>query len=47
MLNLFSGLSDDQIKNTKKKMEIDMGPSVIREFVDKPKNVDDDILKKI
>ena len=34
MLNLFSGMSDDQIKNTMKMMGIDMDPSVIRQFVD-------------
>ena len=46
MLNLFSGMSDDQIKNTMKMMGIDMDPSVIRQFVDKLKNADDDTLKK-
>ena len=37
MLNLFSGMSDDQIKNTMKMMGIDMDPSVIRQFVDQLK----------
>ena len=46
MLNLFSGMSDDQIKNTMKMMGIDMDPSVIRQFVDKLKNADDDTLNK-
>lgn len=44
MLNLFSGMSDEQIKNTMKMMGIDMDPSVIRQFVDKLKNADDDVL---
>ena len=46
MLNLFSGMSDDQIKNTMKMMGIDMDPSVIRQFVDQLKNADDDTLNK-
>ena len=46
MLNLFSGMSDEQIKNTMKMMGIDMDPSVIRQFVDQLKNADDDTLKK-
>ena len=46
MLNLFSGMSDDQIKNTMKMMGIDMDPSVIRKFVDQLKNADDDTLNK-
>ena len=46
MLNLFSGMSDDQIKSTMKMMGIDMDPSVIRQFVDQLKNADDDTLKK-
>ena len=46
MLNLFSNMSDDQIKNTMKMMGIDMDPSVIRQFVDQLKNADDDTLKK-
>ena len=39
-------MSDDQIKNTMKMMGIDMDPSVIRQFVDKLKNADDDTLNK-
>ena len=46
MLNLFSGMSDDQIRNTMKMMGVDMDPSVIRQFVDQLKNADDDTLKK-
>ena len=46
MLNLFSGMSDDQIKNTMKMMGVDMDPSVIRQFVDQLKNADDDTLNK-
>ena len=46
MLNLFSGMSDEQIKNTMKMMGIDMDPSVIRQFVDQLKNADDDTLKQ-
>ena len=46
MLNLFSGMSDDQIKNTMKMMGIDMDPSVIRQFVDQLKNADDDTINK-
>ena len=46
MLNLFSGMSDDQIKNTMKMMGIDMDPSVIRQFVEQLKNADDDTLNK-
>ena len=46
MLNLFSGMSDEQIKNTMKMMGIDMDPSVIRQFVDQLKNADDDTLNK-
>lgn len=46
MLNLFSGMSDDQIKNTMKMMGIDMDPSVIRQFVEKLKNSSDDDLNK-
>ena len=46
MLNLFSGMSDDQIKNTMKMMGIDMDPSVIRQFVDKLKNADDATLNQ-
>ena len=46
MLNLFSTMSDDQIKNTMKMMGIDMDPSVIRQFVDQLKNADDDTLKQ-
>ena len=46
MLNLFSGMSDEQIKGTMKMMGIDMDPSVIRQFVDQLKNADDDTLKK-
>ena len=46
MLNLFSGMSDDQIKNTMKMMGIDMDPSVIRQFLDQLKNADDDTLNK-
>ena len=46
MLNLFSGMSDDQIKNTMKMMGIDMDPSVIRQFIDQLKNADDDTLNK-
>ena len=46
MLNLFSGMSDEQIKGTMKMMGIDMDPSVIRQFVDQLKNADDDTLNK-
>ena len=46
MLNLFSGMSDEQIKNTMKMMGIDMDPSVIRQFVDKLKNADDATLNQ-
>ena len=46
VLNLFSGMSDDQIKNTMKMMGIDMDPSVIRQFVDQLKNADDDTINK-
>ena len=46
MLNLFSGMSDEQIKGTIKMMGIDMDPSVIRQFVDQLKNADDDTLNK-
>ena len=46
MLNLFSGMSDEQIKNTMKMMGVDMDPSVIRQFVDQLKNADDDTLNK-
>ena len=46
MLNLFSGMSDDQIRNTMKMMNIDMDPSVIRNFVDQLKNADDATLNQ-
>ena len=46
MLNLFSGMSDDQIKNTMKMMGIDMDPAIIRQFVDKLKNADDATLNQ-
>ena len=46
MLNLFSGMSDDQIRNTMKMMNIDMDPSVIRKFVDQLKNADDATLNQ-
>ena len=46
MLNLFSGMSDDQIKNTMKMMGIDMDPAVIRQFVDQLKNSDDATLNQ-
>ena len=46
MLNLFSGMSDDQIKSTMKMMGIDMDPSVIRQFVDQLKNADDATLNQ-
>ena len=46
MLNLFSGMSDEQIKGTMKMMGIDMDPSVIIQFVDQLKNADDDTLNK-
>ena len=46
MLNLFSNMSDDQIKNTMKMMGIDMDPSVIRQFVDQLKNADDATLNQ-
>ena len=46
MLNLFSGMSDEQIKGTMKMMGIDMDPSAIRQFVDQLKNADDDTLNK-
>ena len=46
MLNLFAGMSDDQIKNTMKMMGIDMDPSVIRQFVETLKNADDATLNQ-
>ena len=46
MLNLFSGMSDEQIKGTMKMMGIDMDPATIRQFVDQLKNADDDTLNK-
>ena len=47
MLNMFSGMSDDQIKNSMKAFGIDLDPSVIRGFVDKMKNASDDELNKL
>ena len=46
MLNLFSGMSDEQIKSTMKMMGIDMDPAVIRQFVDQLKNADDATLNQ-
>ena len=46
LLNLFSGIPDGQIKNTMKMMEIDMDPSIIRQFEDQLKNTYDDALNK-
>ena len=46
LLNLFSGMSEDQIKNTMKMIGIEMEPSVIRQFVDQLKNIYDDALNK-
>ena len=46
MLNLFSGMSDEQIKGTMKMMGVDMDPATIRQFVDQLKNADDDTLNK-
>ena len=46
MLNLFSGMSDEQNKNTMKMMGIDMDPSIIRQFIDQLKNADDDTFKE-
>ena len=47
MLNMFSGMSDDQIKNSMKAFGIDLDPSIIRGFVDKMKNASDDELNKL
>ena len=46
MLGVFSGMSDEQIKNTMKTFGVDMDPSVIRSFVDKLKNSTDDDINK-
>ena len=47
MLNMFSGMSDEQIKNQMKMFGIDMDPSVIRSFIDKMKNASDEDLNKL
>ena len=47
MLNMFSGMSDEQIKNQMKMFGIDMDPSIIRSFIDKMKNASEDDLNKL
>ena len=47
MLNMFSGMSDEQIKNQMKMFGIDMDPQVIRSFIDKMKNASDEDLNKL
>ena len=47
MLNMFSGMSDEQIKNSMKTFGIDLDPKIIRTFIDKMKNASDDELNKL
>ena len=47
MLNMFSGMSDEQIKNQMKMFGIDMDPSIIRSFIDKMKNASEEDLNKL
>ena len=47
MLNMFSGMSDEQIKNSMKSFGIDLDPTIIRSFIDKMKNASDEELNKL